>query len=170
MRDCGGYGCEMAKVIDDGAIVGPNIYSAGAYISQTAGHGDLFTLPPGDAILNLGVRTVNPGYGNMSASCLADGVDEVRRAVRLQIRRGAKCIKVMATGGVTSRDDDPLRAQFSKDELMAIVDESSRMGRAVAAHVHGKPGIIAALEAGVMTVEHATFADDECIALMKERR
>ena len=169
MRDCGGFGCEVSKAIDDGGIIGPNVYSAGSYLSQTAGHGDTFALPPGDAILNLGISSVQAGYWGSGVSVLADGVDECRRAVRLQIRRGAKCIKVMASGGVTSRDDDPRNAQFSADELAAIVDEANRMGRGVAAHVHGKPGILAAVKAGVTTVEHATFADDECIRLFKDK-
>lgn len=169
VRDCGGFGCEVSKAIDDGAIIGPHVYSAGSYLSQTAGHGDLFSLPAGDALLNLGVNSITPGYWGSSFSCLADGVDECRRAVRLQLRRGAKCIKVMASGGVTSEDDNPLYAQFSKQELSVIVEEAARMGRGVAAHVHGKPGILAAIEAGVATVEHATFADEECMELIKEK-
>ncbi|UNI18034.1 hypothetical protein JDV02_004331 [Purpureocillium takamizusanense] len=169
LRDCGGFGCEVAKVINDGGIVGPNVYSAGSYLSQTAGHGDIFALPPGDAMLNLGIHHVTAGYWGSGFCLLVDGVDECRRAVRLQIRRGARCIKVFASGGVMSRDDSPLDQQFSHDELRVIVEEANRMGRGVAAHVHGKPGIIAAAEAGVTTVEHATFADRECIALLKEK-
>jgi imidazolonepropionase-like amidohydrolase len=89
--------------------------------------------------------------------------------VRLQIRRGAKVIKVLASGGIMSRDDDPMNAQFSPEELETMVAEAARQGRAVAAHVHGKPGILAAVKAGVTTVEHVSFADDECIELIKEK-
>ncbi|KAK1675094.1 amidohydrolase [Colletotrichum godetiae] len=147
LRDVAGMGCEISRAIEDGTIVGPNVYSSGACISQLAGHGDVFSLPAGDVLLNLGCR----------------------RAVRLQIRRGAKCIKVMASGGVMSRDDNPLYAQFSPAELETIVEEANRQNRVVAAHVHGKPGIMAAIKAGVTTLEHVSFADRECIDLIKEK-
>ncbi|KND89364.1 Uncharacterized protein TOPH_05986 [Tolypocladium ophioglossoides CBS 100239] len=169
LRDVAGYGCEVSKAIEDGTIVGPNVYSAGACLSQLAGHGDIFALPAGDAILNLGVGSVKAGHFGSTMSCLVDGVDECRKGVRLQIRRGAKCIKILASGGVLSRDDNPLYAQFSPEELDAIVSEASRMGRAVAAHVHGKPGILQAVRTGVTSVEHVSFADQECIDLIKER-
>ncbi|KAI1439051.1 amidohydrolase [Xylaria sp. CBS 124048] len=169
MRDAGGFGCEVARAIDDGSIVGPNVYSAGAPLSQTAGHGDMFSLPAGDVHLNFGLSSVQAGHWGTTQSLLVDGVDECRRAVRLQIRRGAKCIKIFASGGVLSLDDDPIYAQFSPEELSVIVSEAARQGRAVAAHVHGKPGILAAVRAGVTTVEHASFADEECMHLMKEK-
>lgn len=169
MRDCGGYGCEISKAIEDGSIVGPNVYSAGSVISQTAGHGDIFGLPAGDALLNLGISNVTPGFFGTQMSCMVDGVDECRRAIRLQIRRGAKCIKIAASGGVLSRDDNPLYAQFSPEELQVMVEEATRMERPVAAHVHGKAGILAAVKAGVSSVEHVTFADEECVDLIKEK-
>ncbi|KAK4225319.1 hypothetical protein QBC38DRAFT_268314 [Podospora fimiseda] len=170
LRDVAGFGCEIALAIQDGTIIGPNIYSSGACLSQTAGHGDVFPLPAGDVLLRLGVKPITPGHSYSSnLSMLVDGVDECRKAVRLQIRRGAKLIKVFASGGVMSRDDDPLRAQFSPEELDVIVKEANRQGRSVAAHVHGKPGILAAVKAGVTTVEHVSFADEECIDLMKEK-
>ncbi|KAI2632460.1 amidohydrolase [Hypomontagnella submonticulosa] len=172
MRDVAGYGCEVARAIDDGTIIGPNVYSSGACLSQTGGHGDQFALPAGDALLNFGVSAaaVSAGhYFGTTQGMLVDGVDECRRAVRLQIRRGARCIKVMATGGVMSRDDDPMCAQFSPEELRCIVQEAARQNRGVAAHVHGKPGILAAVEAGVTSVEHVSFADRECIDLIKKK-
>lgn len=168
MRDCGGLGCELAAAIDDGAIPGPNVYSAGAYISQTAGHGDLFNMPPGDALQSFGVRNIRPGFFCDQAALLADGPDECRRAVRLQVRRGAKCIKILATGGVMSLDDNPEDAQFCDEEMSALVDEATRMGRAVAAHCHAKAGIVASIKAGVRTIEHGSFADEECVELMKK--
>jgi imidazolonepropionase-like amidohydrolase len=169
LRDLAGYGCEVAKAIEDGTIVGPNIYSSGACLSQLAGHGDVFPLPAGDVLLNLGVGTITAGHLGTGMSCIADGEDECRRAVRLQIRRGAKCIKVMASGGVLSLSDDVRHAQFSAEELAVIVGEATRMERSVAAHVHGKAGILAAVKAGVTTVEHVSFADEECIKLIKEK-
>ncbi|KAI0403439.1 amidohydrolase [Xylaria palmicola] len=170
LRDVAGFGCELARAIDDGSIVGPNVYSAGACLSQTGGHGDLFTVPAGDAHLTFGLAGgARPGHWGATMGVLVDGVDECRRAVRLQIRRGARCIKIFASGGVLSLDDDPLRAQFSPEELAVIVEEAGRQQRVVAAHVHGKPGILAAVRAGVGTVEHVSFADEECIALIKAR-
>ncbi|KAI9154949.1 hypothetical protein HJFPF1_07510 [Paramyrothecium foliicola] len=168
LRDVAGYGCEIASAIEDGTIVGPNIYSSGACLSQLAGHGDTFQRSAGDVLLNYGVHP-QPGHYASKTTCIVDGVDECRRGVRLQIRRGAKCIKILASGGVLSRDDDPLLAQFSPEELKVIVEEATRMNRAVAAHVHGKPGILAAVNAGVTSVEHVTFADQECIDLIKAK-
>ncbi|KAI1337588.1 amidohydrolase [Xylariaceae sp. FL0016] len=170
LRDVAGYGCEVARAVADGTLPGPHIYSAGACLSQTAGHGDVHSLPAGDVHLNLGLAgAARPGHWGSGQSVVVDGVDECCRAVRLQIRRGAKCIKVFASGGVLSLDDNPLYAQFSPEELECIVREASRQNRVVAAHVHGKPGILAAVEAGVTTVEHVSFADDECIALIKKK-
>lgn len=171
LRDVAGYGCEVARAIADGGAVGPHVYSAGACLSQTGGHGDAFSLPPGDAHLGFGVSggAAHAGHWGSTQSVVADGPDECRRAVRLQIRRGAKCIKVFASGGVLSLDDDPMRAQFSPEELGVIVSEAGRQGRCVAAHVHGKPGILAAVRAGVASVEHVSFADAECIALIREK-
>ncbi|KAI1165945.1 amidohydrolase [Nemania serpens] len=169
VRDVAGFGCEVGRAIDDGSIVGPNVYSAGACLSQTGGHGDIFTVPAGDVHQSFGVSSVQPGHWGSTISLLVDGVDECRRAVRLQIRRGAKCIKLFGSGGVLSLDDNPLYAQFSPEELDVIVQEARRLGRSVAAHVHGKPGILAAVRAGVTTVEHVSFADEECIKLIKEK-
>ncbi|GKT80278.1 amidohydrolase [Colletotrichum tofieldiae] len=169
LRDVAGLGCEVSRAIEDGSIVGPNVYSSGACLSQLAGHGDIFSLPAGDVLLNLGVSQITPGHFGTGPSIIVDGVDECRRAVRLQIRRGAKCIKLMASGGVMSRDDNPLYAQFSAAELETIVEEATRQNRVVAAHVHGKPGIMAAIKAGVTTLEHVSFADRECIDLIKEK-
>lgn len=169
MRDVGGMGCEVAKAIADGEIVGPNVYSCGACLSQTAGHGDVFNLPADVVYQNLGVAQVTSGHFGTGISCVIDGVDECRRAVRLQLRRGAKCIKVLASGGVMSRDDDVRYAQFSQEELDVIVEEAARQGRSVAAHVHAKDGILAAVKAGVTTLEHLSFADQECIDLIKEK-
>lgn len=171
VRDLGGYAPEIAKVVDEGTIPGPNIYSAGSALSQTAGHGDTFELPVGFVWSRCGV-----GYGTGNGDdvagrplCIADGVEECRKAVRLMIRRGAKVIKVLASGGVLSRDDDPKLQQFSDEELKVIVDEAARMGRIVAAHVHGKAGIMAAIKAGCKTLEHGTYLDEEAVEFMLEK-
>ena len=168
IRDVGGYGCEIAKAIEDGTIVGPNIYSSGACISQTGGHGDVHALPVGDVYGNLGVGQPHAGHYS-HAMVVVDGAEEVRRAVRLQIRRGAKVIKVLASGGVFSKDDNPKYPQFSPEELRVIVQEAERQGRIVCAHVHGKSACIAAIEAGCKTLEHASYADEEVYKLMIEK-
>jgi imidazolonepropionase-like amidohydrolase len=99
---------------------------------------------------------------------LADGPDECARAVREQLRRNAKLIKVCASGGVLSELDDPIHQQFTVAELRSIVEVAGLADRAVAAHCHGKPGIMAALRAGVRTIEHGTYLDDECCDAMRE--
>lgn len=170
VRDLGGYACEIAPAVEDGTIPGPNIYSAGAAISQTAGHGDIFDLPIDVVMSRLCVaETTKNSISGESMLCIADGIDEVRRAVRLQIRRGAKVIKIFASGGVLSIGDDPKLQQFSDAEMKTIVEEANRHGRVVAAHAHGKPGIMAAIRAGVHTIEHGTYLDEECVTLMKEK-
>jgi imidazolonepropionase-like amidohydrolase len=99
---------------------------------------------------------------------ICDGPDECRAGVRRMLRLGAKVIKVHASGGVMSELDDPHLPQFSKPELEAIVDEATRMERLVGAHCHGKRGIMASLEAGVKTIEHGTYLDEEAADAMVE--
>jgi len=173
VRDLGGFGPEVAKVVEDptSGIVGPNIYSAGSALSQTAGHGDIFDMPVGLTYAKVGTegQDANGGFIGGAGLCIVDGVEGCRKAVRLQVRRGAKVIKVFASGGVLSIADDPMRQQFSDEELSTIVEEAKRMGRLVAAHVHGKPGILAALRAGCGTLEHGTYLDDECLEIMKKQ-
>ncbi len=99
---------------------------------------------------------------------LCDGPAEVMKAVRSNLRRNAKVIKICASGGVMSEVDHPVHQQFSEEELVAIVEEAARAERVVAAHCHGKPGIMAALRAGVRTIEHGSFLDEEAADLMIE--
>lgn len=160
VREVGGYGIDFSQAINEGWIPGPHVYSAGAPISQTAGHGDLHTLP---------LETMHHKVREGLPLHVCDGVEEAIKAVRLQIRRGAKVIKICATGGVLSRIDSPKAAQFNNSELEAIVEEATRTNMYVAAHAHGTEGIIAALRAGVKTIEHGSYLTDEAIELMKEK-
>lgn len=160
VREVGGYGIDFAQAIEEGWMPGPHIYSAGAPISQTAGHGDLHTQP-----IELMHHKIEQGL----PLHLADGVEEAIKAVRLQIRRGAKVIKICSTGGVLSRIDSPRAAQFTRAELEAMVEEATRTSLYVAAHAHGTEGIIAALKAGVMTIEHGSYLTEEAIDLMKDK-
>lgn len=160
VREMGGLGTFLGRSIEEGAVVGPNVYGSGSMLSMTAGHGDTHSLDLDVARL---LHTNIWGEDN-----IVDGPDECRAGVRRMLRLGAKVIKVHASGGVLSELDDPHLPQFSKEELEAIVDEATRMERLVGAHCHGKRGIIAALEAGVKTIEHGTFLDEEAADAMVE--
>jgi imidazolonepropionase-like amidohydrolase len=158
VREVGGLGVFLARAIAEGLVRGPSIYGAGSVLSQTGGHGDVHRMPLPTVV----------DYGLAGGALhLCDGVPDCLKAVRLQLRRGARLIKVCASGGVLSELDDPVHQQFSDDELRAIVEEAGRAERAVAAHCHGKPGIMAALRAGCRTIEHGTYLDDEAAAAMR---
>lgn len=157
-REVGGFGVDIAPAVDDGSLLGPTIYGAGDVLSTTGGHGDAHAFP-------LDVIERSPGW----LGHLCDGVPACLGAVRTQLRRGARVIKICASGGVMSEIDDPIHQQFSDDELAAMVAEAARADRVVAAHCHGKPGIMAALRNGVHTIEHGTYLDEEAADLMRER-
>ncbi len=156
-RELGGLGIDIRRAIADGRIDGPSIYSAGTVLSTTGGHADVHGYPL-DWVA---------GAGNRIGS-LCDGVPECLKAVRMNLRRGADVIKICASGGVMSEIDHPIHQQFSGEELRAIVEETARAERVVAAHCHGKPGIMAALEAGVRTIEHGSYLDEEAAEAMVE--
>ena len=160
VRELTGLGVHLARLVDEGTLNGPHIYAAGAALTQTGGHGDLHGFPL-DFVRSLAVAA--------SSASLCDGVGECLRGVRMQLRAGAKVIKVLASGGVASVLDDPRHAQFSPDELEAIVGEAARAGRAVAAHCHGKAGVLAAVQAGCLTIEHGSFLDEESAEAMRAK-
>jgi imidazolonepropionase-like amidohydrolase len=159
IREVGGLGIFLARVVAEGVLDGPAIYAAGAILSTTGGHGDLHAFPL-EWMADAGME------GNMAR--LADGPDECAKAVREQLRRNARVIKVCASGGVLSEVDDPIHQQFTVAELRAIVEVAGLADRVVAAHCHGKPGIMAALRAGARTIEHGTYLDEECCDAMRE--
>jgi imidazolonepropionase-like amidohydrolase len=159
VREAGGLGVHLARAVREGTVVGPSIYASGAILSTTGGHGDLHTIP---------LDWVHDLTGRSGELRLCDGVDDCIRAVREQLRVGAMVIKVCASGGVLSEVDDPIHQQFRSDELRAMVDTAALAERVVMAHCHGKPGVMAALEAGVRTIEHGTYLDDEACAAMRE--
>src|SRR5438270_1455551 len=149
----------LKKAIDFGWIDGPHVVPAGHAISPTGGHLDptMFqALAP--HVLPL---TVEEG--------IANGVSEVRTAVRYQIKYGAELIKVCVSGGVMSHTGPPGAQQYSDEELRAIVDEAHRRGLKVAAHAHGDDGIRAAVEAGIDCIEHGSLASEDTLRLMVER-
>lgn len=159
VREVGGYGVYISRVIDEGSVPGPSIYAAGDLISPTGGHADLHTYSMG-CVADLGK------CGGWLRTC--DGIPECLRAVRIQLRRGAKLIKICASGGVLTTYDHPMHQQFSDEELKAMVEEAARAERIVAAHCHGKAGIMAALRAGAKTIEHGTYLDEEAAQAMKD--
>lgn len=147
---------EIMKAIEEGIIDGPRIIPAGHGISITGGHYDLSMWDN----FTYGVLENGYQYG------IADGVDEVTKAVRYQIKHGAKWIKIVATAGILSLEGTAGAMQYSPEELNAAVKEAARHGIKVAAHAHGTEGIIAASNAGVASVEHASILTDEAIRVL----
>ena len=159
VREVGGLGVYLAQAVREGLLDGPSIYAAGAVLSTTGGHGDLHSYP----------LSWVEDFGHYDGTFrLADGTAECMRAVREQLRRGAAVIKVCASGGVLSEVDHPVHQQFTDAELRVIVEVAGLADRVVAAHCHGKPGIMAALRAGVATIEHGTYLDEEACDAMRE--
>ena len=159
VREVGGLGVYLAQAVREGLLDGPSIYAAGAVLSTTGGHGDLHYYP---------LSWVTDFAHHDGTLRLADGTSECMRAVREQLRRGAAVIKVCASGGVLSEVDHPVHQQFTDAELRTIVEVAGLADRVVAAHCHGKPGIMAALRAGVATIEHGTYLDEEACDAMRE--
>ncbi|NND03007.1 MAG: amidohydrolase family protein [Acidimicrobiia bacterium] len=157
VREPGGLGIDLRHAVDDGSVIGPSIYSAGQILSTTGGHADVHAYP-------LDFVTHHPS----ALGLICDGISECLKAVRTNLRRGAALIKICASGGVMSEIDHPIHQQFSAEELKAIVEEAGRAERSVAAHCHGKPGIMAAIEAGVKTIEHGSYLDEEAADAMVE--
>ena len=149
----------LAEASEKGWIDAPRIIPAGHMLSITGGHGD----PSMMGGYKDGIVEISPEVG------VADGVDEVTKAVRYQIKYGAKVIKFMATAGVTSLESSAGAQQYSEEEMKAIVSEASRHDIKVAAHGHGTEGITSAINAGVSSIEHGSMLDDKTIALMKEK-
>src|SRR5882762_9288951 len=146
----------LRKAINEGWTIGPRMETAGHAIGITGGHCDENGFRPG--LLQLG-----PIDG------VANGPEEIRAAVRYQIKYGADVIKTCATGGVMSEGDAVGATQYSFEELKALVDEANTLDRKVAAHAHGTEGIKLAVRAGVASIEHGSFLDEEGARLMKER-
>jgi imidazolonepropionase-like amidohydrolase len=146
----------LGRAIADGAVIGPRMQTAGHMIGSTGGHCDENGFRPG--IIEADYR-----------GGIADGADEARKAVRYQVKYGANVIKICATGGVMSEGDAVGATQYTLEEMSAIVDEAAKAGLKVAAHAHGTEGIKLAVRAGVASIEHGSFIDDEGARLMAQR-
>jgi imidazolonepropionase-like amidohydrolase len=161
MVKTGGYVLDVAlsRAIEQGWVVGPRVRAAGHAISPTGGHLDPTM-----------VRNLAPHIMPLSVEeGIANGVPEVRKAVRYQLKYGAHLIKISASGGVMSHNSEVGAQQYSDEELDAIVDEAHRAGVRVAAHAHGDAAIRACIRAGVDCIEHGSLASDDTIKLMVER-
>jgi imidazolonepropionase-like amidohydrolase len=161
VRDAAGADAGVKRAVADGLVPGPRLQISVTLLSQTGGHGD------GWFASGQQVRfwPVHPG----APDGLVDGPEQLRRKVRELVRAGADVIKVATTGGVLSPSDDPRHAHFREDELVALVAEAAAAGRWVMAHAQGADGITAAVRAGIRSIEHGIFLDDEAIELMLER-
>jgi imidazolonepropionase-like amidohydrolase len=150
----GGYtDVDLRDAINAGQIAGPHMLVSGPALGITGGHCD-------DNLLPIQYHSVGDG--------VADGIAEVQHKVRQNIKYGSDLIKICATGGVLSKGDDPQASQYTLEEMLAIVADAHRLGRKVAAHAHGAQGILWATEAGVDSIEHGSYINDEGIAAMKK--
>ncbi|MEP7226365.1 MAG: amidohydrolase family protein [Gemmatimonadales bacterium] len=144
----------LRRAIDSGLVVGPRMQVATLTVGATGGHGDVVGFSP------------YIKFGQFSG--LADGVDEIRKLIRFEIKNGADLIKILASAGVLSEEQSVGAPQFSQEEMNAAVQEAAMWGRKVAAHAHGAEAIKRAVRAGVASIEHGSLLDDEGIRLMKE--
>jgi len=148
----------LRDAIASGWVAGPRMYVSGAMISASGGHG------------NWGNWIAPQHKVDTDAHMIADGPDEVRKATRVHLKYGVDLIKIAATGGFTSHGTIPGAASYTVEEMRAAVDEARKRGLTVAAHAHGAEGITNAINAGVRSIEHATFLDERVIELLVERQ
>lgn len=159
VRDAGGADLGVKRAVEDGVVVGPRMQISVTALSITGGHGDGW-MPSGFSL-----DLFQPYPGMPDNKC--DGVEEVRKKVREVLRAGAEVVKVCSTGGVLSPTDHPEFTQFTEEELAVMVQEAAyRRGVKVMAHAQGAEGIKNALRAGIHSIEHGIFLDDEAIDLM----
>ncbi len=144
---------ELRNAINAGAVPGPRMFVAGAYVSSTGGAGDASQFSEYVHV---------PSVDN-----LADSPEEVVKQVRKNFKHGADFIKLLATGAILSKGQSPGAQQFSNEEILAAVTEANRWGRQVAVHAHGIGGIKTSIRAGVRTIDHGSYLDDEAIEMLK---
>lgn len=159
VRDAGGADFGLAQAVAEGHLRGPRILFCGQAISQTGGHGDMRS--PGE---NFEACVCSPGLGRV-----VDGVPEVRRACRDEIRKGASQIKIMASGGISSPTDRITSSQFSMEEIRAAVEEAENAGLYVMAHAYMPESIRRAVECGVRSIEHGNLIDEATAEFMAEK-
>ncbi len=145
---------EIRDAINNGLFVGPRIFGAGHYLSVSGGGGDINYLSPEQKVIPDGL--------------VVNGPDEVRKAIREEIKYGSDWIKLLVTGAFMSSGDNPQSVHFSDAELAAALDEAGLRGIPVMAHAHSTEGIKKAIRAGARSIEHGSFLDEECIDLFLE--
>jgi imidazolonepropionase-like amidohydrolase len=160
VRDASGADMGVRQAVEDGLVRGPRMQISISMISQTGGHADPW-MPCGGT---MPIFLPYPG----SPEALVDGREEMRKMVRELIRDGADVLKVATSGGVLSPRDDPQHPHFRAEELEVLVEEAAAAGRWVMAHSHGAEGTKQAVRAGIRSIEHGTFLDDEAVGLMAE--
>ena len=161
VRDASGADAGLKLAVEEGTLVGPRMQISVNMLSMTGGHNDPW-LPSGTRSI---FGTAYPGM----PSGVCDGVDGVSRAVREMVRAGADVIKIASSGGFLSPADDPAEPNFSQEEVDAIVKSAADLGTWVMSHAHGAEGIKRAVRAGVRSIEHGTYLDEEAAAMMVER-
>jgi imidazolonepropionase-like amidohydrolase len=162
VRDAAGADAGVKRAVEDGLVAGPRLQISIDMLSQTGGHGDEH-FPCG-----FNVPLLSPSYPGKPPT-VVDGTDEMRRAVRALIGAGADVLKVATSGGVLSQASDPRRAHLRPTELDVLVEEATAAGRFVMAHAQASDGIKNAVRAGIRSIEHGIYLDDEAIDLMLER-
>lgn len=163
VRDASGSPLGLKMAIERGLIPGPRMRISVSALSQTGGHGDQMMPSGANPGSSLG------GRGPEWPETVVDGVDEVRLAVRKLLRAGADFVKLCSTGGVLSPTDEPGHTQFTPDEIAVMVYEAATHGKTCMAHAQGTQGIKNAVHAGVESIEHGIYVDDEVLAEMKHR-
>ena len=158
VRDCAGADWGLAEAVEQGLFPGPRLYYSGRALTQTGGHADLRRRTQG-------IEPCACSSALTHYSTIADGVPEVRRAAREELRKGANQIKVMVSGGVASPNDPIDSKQYSAEELRAIVEEAESWNTYVAAHAYTAPAITHALECGARTIEHGNLIDKKAAKL-----
>jgi imidazolonepropionase-like amidohydrolase len=162
VRDAGGADLGVKQAVADGLVKGPRMQISLSMISQTGGHGDGW-MPFGGSVRAL--LTHHPGV----PETIVDGPDEMRHKVRELVRMGADVIKVATSGGVLSPRDKPTHAHFRFEELEVLVEEATAAGIWVMAHAQATPGIKNAIRAGIRSIDHGIYLDDEAIEMMLAR-
>jgi imidazolonepropionase-like amidohydrolase len=159
VRDVGGADYGLAQAIEEGYLEGPRLLFAGSALSQTGGHGD---------IRGPGRQSYDRCHCGLARTVICDGVDEVRRAAREEIRRGAHHLKLMLSGGVASPTDRIDSTQFSREEIRAAVEEAEAANLYVVGHAYTSRAINRGLECGVRSIEHGNLMDESSLPLFQE--
>lgn len=152
VRDAAGADWGIQQAVEDGLIKGPRMFISGRALSQTGGHGDFRARTDSQEVCHC-------NHALAFTARIADGIDDVRKAVREELRKGANQIKIMVSGGASSPHDPLERNQYSPSEISVIVEEAQRRGTYVMAHAYGADAIRMALECGVRTIEHGNMID-----------